>query len=43
MVSWEEGQGLVLRGSLTVLRRRCEDLRVAVHRGTTRSAKFQSI
>jgi hypothetical protein len=23
MVSWEEGQGLVLRGSLTVLRRRC--------------------
>jgi hypothetical protein len=23
MVSWEEGQGLLLRGSLTVLRRRC--------------------
>jgi len=23
MVSWEEGQGLVLRGSLTVMRRRC--------------------
>ena len=23
MVNWEEGQGLVLRGSLTVLRRRC--------------------
>ena len=23
MVSWEKGQGLVLRGSLTVMRRRC--------------------
>src|SRR3989442_6180805 len=33
MVSWEEGQGLVLRGSLTVLRRRCGNVGCHCARG----------